>query len=77
MTQANKPDPGTGLETVRPTPNAPDTEPGYELDWMSNANLLARAAKSKDPVMHELASRYAAALEFLHKASINFTPLER
>jgi len=43
------------------------------LPYASNAELLGQADASDDPLIQELAARYAAALGFLHKDSLHFT----
>jgi len=43
------------------------------LLWLSNAELLRQAEVSPDPLLQELAARYAAALAFLHKDTLHFT----
>lgn len=41
--------------------------------WISNAELLRQANAADDPLVQELAARYAAALDFLHKDTLHFT----
>lgn len=43
------------------------------LVWISNAELLRQADRSEDPLLQELATRYAAALGFLHKDTLHFS----
>lgn len=40
--------------------------------WISNAELLRQADAADDPLVQELAARYAAALGFLHKDTLHF-----
>jgi len=71
MKQINGIDSTLGLGAM---PCAPPYLPGESTDWLSNADLLAQADLSTDPVTQELACRYAAALAFLHNDSILFSP---
>lgn len=43
------------------------------LSASSNAALLDRAAQADDPLLHELALRYEAALTFLHRKDLRFS----
>jgi hypothetical protein len=40
---------------------------------ISNAELLRQVDVANDPLVQELAARYAAALGFLHKDTLHFT----
>lgn len=64
-----------------PAANASDTVPASlqrqalaePLVWISNAELLRQADSSNDPLLQEIAARYAAALGFLHKDTLHFS----